>query len=105
MIQHFIYPWRMHRRVTVVILSLCVCVCVCVCLSVITKSAAYLVCTSKTRCHRVLYGVFKVFVMWLSLKTLRSRVLASFADCHCLPRFLMSSQWTEETAIASFQCE
>ena len=35
--------------------------------------------------------------------TLRSKVLTSFADCHCLPRFLTSSQWTEGTAMASFQ--
>ena len=26
--------------------------------------------TSKTRCFRVLYSLFKVFIMWLSLKTL-----------------------------------
>ena len=64
----------------VVVLSVCVCVCMCVCLSVTTKSAAYLVCTSKTRCHRVLYGVFKVFVVWLLLKMLRSKVLVSFAN-------------------------
>ena len=33
----------------------------------------------------VLYGVFKVFVVWLSLKTLRSKALASFADHYYLP--------------------
>jgi hypothetical protein len=60
----------MRRKVTVVVLS----VCVCVCLSVTTKSATYLVYTWKTRCHRVLYDVFKDFVVWPSLKTLRSRV-------------------------------
>ena len=38
------------RRITVVIL--------CVYLSVTTKSATYLTCTSKVRCHRVLYDVF-----------------------------------------------
>ena len=43
--------------------------------------------------------------MWLSLKMLHSKVLASFADRYCLPRFLMSSQWTEQTAMASFQCK
>ena len=43
--------------------------------------------------------------MWLLLKTLRSKVLTSFADRHCLPCFLMSSHWTEETAMASFQLE
>jgi hypothetical protein len=65
----------MRRKVTVVVL--------CVCLSVTTKSCTYLVYTWETRCHRVLYGVFKVFVVWLSLKTLRSRVMASFAGHRC----------------------
>ena len=53
--------------------------CVSVCQSVTTKSAAYLVFTSQTKFYRVLYGVFNVFTVWLSLKTLRSRVMASFA--------------------------
>ena len=47
-------PRCMRRRVTVVVLS----VCASVCLSVTTKSATYLVYTSKTRCHRILYGRF-----------------------------------------------
>jgi hypothetical protein len=84
----------MRRKVTVVILS--------VCLSFTTKYATYLVYTWKTRCHRVLYGVFKVFVVWLSLKMLRSRVMASFAD------FL--APWGElsmfpSTVMAYFQLE
>jgi hypothetical protein len=62
-------PRRMRRRVTVVVLP--------VCLSVTMKSAAYLISTSKTKFRRVLYDVFKVFVVWLSLKTLYSRVLTS----------------------------
>ena len=66
-----INPQCKRRRVTVVILS--------VCLSVTTKSAVYLVYMSKTRCHRVLYGNFKVFVVWLSLQMLHSKVMASFA--------------------------
>ena len=52
-------PWRMHLRVTVVILS----VCLCVYLSVATKSVAYLVYTLKTRYHTVLYNVFKVYAV------------------------------------------
>ena len=63
-------------------MCVCVCVCVSVCLSVTTKSATYLVYTWKTRYHRVLYGVFKDFVVSLSLKTLHSRVMASFAGHH-----------------------
>ncbi len=87
----------MQHRVTVVVLS------VCVCLFVTTKSAAYLISTLKTKFHRILYGVFKVFVMWLSLKMLRSRVLASFAGhCHLL-HFLASFRWITETAVTSFQ--
>ena len=44
--------------------------------------------------YKVLYGGFNVFTVWLSLKTLRSRVLASFAG-HCrLPRSLVSFWWT-----------
>ena len=51
----------------------------CVYLPVTTISATYLVYMSKLHCHRVLYNVFKVFVVWLSLKMPRSKVLASFA--------------------------
>ena len=51
----------------------------CICLFVTMLAATYLVytCRSKTRCRRVLYGIFKIFTVWLSLKTLRSRVLVS----------------------------
>ena len=60
--------------------------------------AAYLL---KTMFHRVLYGVFKLFVVWLSIKTLRLIVLVSFTGhCH-LPRSLASLQWTKETAMTS----
>ena len=98
-------PWRMRCRVTVVILCVCVCVCLSVCLSIAAKSAAYLVFTLQTKFYRVLYGVFNVFTVWLSLKTLCSRVLASFAGHRCLPRSLASFQWTNEIAMASFQLE
>ena len=50
-----------------------------VCVSVTTKSAAYLIYASGTRCHRVLYGVFKVFIVMVLFKTCRSRVQTSFA--------------------------
>ena len=55
------------RRVLVLSVSVCVC-----------YHEICLIDTSKTRCYRVLYGVFKVFVMWHSLKTLCSRVLVTF---------------------------
>ena len=87
----------MRRRVMVVIL------CVYMYLSVTTLATMYLIYMSKIWCHRIVYGVFKVFVMWLLLKTLCSKVLASFADHDCLSYFLMSSPWTEETVMASFQ--
>ena len=93
----------MRRRVTVVVL--CVCVCVSVCLSVTTKSAAYLVFTSQTKFYRVLYGVINVFTVWLSLKTLHSIVLASFAGHRCLPRSLANFRRPNETAMTSFQLE
>jgi hypothetical protein len=67
------------------------------------ESAAYLISTSKTKFHGVIYGVFKVFVVWHSLKPLCSRVLASFAGHRCLSRFLASFRWTTETAMTSFQ--
>ena len=87
----------MRRRVMVIVM------CVCVYLSIKTLATVYLVYTSKIRCQRVLYGVVKVFVMWLLLKTLCSKVLASFADHDRLSCFLMSSPWPEVTAMASFQ--
>ena len=83
-----INPRRMRRRVTVVVMY-----------TVITFNAklasTYLVYTSKIQCHRVLRGVFKVFTVCVSLKTLCSTVLVSFAD---FPRSLTSSRWTLERA-------
>ena len=76
-----------------------------VCLSVTTKSAAYLVFTSQTKFYRVLYGVFNIFTVWLYLKTLRSRVMASFAGHRFLPRSLANFRRPNETAMASFQLE
>ena len=71
--------------------SVCVymCVCVCVCVSVCYHANCYI-----PRLYiesKVLYDVFKVFVVRISLKTLRSKVLVSFADHHCLPRSLTGS--------------
>ena len=83
----------------------CICVCACLYPSVTMKAATYLVYRSKVRCHRVLYCVFKVFDVWIWLKTFRSKGLASFAGRHCLPHFLMISQWTRETVMVSFQCK
>ena len=42
--------------------------------------------------YRVLYGVFKVFVVWLSLKTLCSRVLVPFDGHRRLPRELSTDK-------------
>ena len=103
LVSSMINPQRMHCRIMVVVF--CVCMCVSVCLLPRTKSATYLVYMSKRRCCGVLHGVFKIFVVWLSLKLLRSKVLAWFANHHCLPHFLTSSQWTKETPMASFQCK
>ena len=46
-----------------------------VCLSVTKLAATYLVHTSQVRCHRVAHGIFKTSVVWVLLKTLRSKVL------------------------------
>jgi hypothetical protein len=83
-----------HGR-TVVVHSVCLSVCV----SVTTRSAAYFIFMSKTKFCRGLYDVLKVFIMWLSVKTLHSRVLASFAGHRRLPRSLAKFRWTKETAI------
>ena len=81
-------------RVTVVVLCVCVC----------TKLAAtYLNYMMKVRCHQAFYAELNVCIVWMSLKTLRSKFLATFADHRCLLRFLTSSQWTKETVMASFQ--
>ena len=98
-------PRRMRRRVTVVVLCVCVSVCLSVCLSVTTKSAAYLIFTPQTKFYRVLYGVFNVFTVWLFLKMLRSRVMASFAGHRFLPRSLANFRRPNETAMTSFQLE
>ena len=50
-----INPWYIRRRV---LYSFCLSVCI----SITTKSAAYLVFYVEGRCHRVLYGVFKILV-------------------------------------------
>ena len=67
---YIINPQRMCCRVTVVVLCVCVCVCVCVCLSITMLTATYLVYASQVRYHRVLYGIFKILVVWLLLKIL-----------------------------------
>ena len=94
----------MRCKVTVV----GVCVCLSVCLSVTMKSATYLIYSPRARYLRVLYGVLKVFVVWLLLKTLRSRVMTSFtghhrfvAPCGKLSMFIS----TKGTTMASFKLE
>ena len=63
-----ISPQYMCHRVTVIILSVCLCR-LFVCYGV--ESAAYLVYRSNTRCSRVLYGVFLVFLL---MKTHRGAI-------------------------------
>ena len=54
-----------------------------VCVSVTTKSAAYLVFTSKGRCRRVLHGVFKILAS-LGELSMAKRVIASFQLEKCV---------------------
>ena len=83
-------------RGTVVSLCVCVCVCMCMCvyLSVTTLTAAYIILKSKVRYHRGLHGVLNICNVWLSLKTLCSKVMASFTYHGCLPHSLTSSRRT-----------
>ena len=60
-------------------------------LSVTTLAATYLICTLKTRYHRVLYGVFKTFIVWLSLKTFRSKFGVIYRPP--LPSSFPDEQW------------
>ena len=64
--------------------SFCLSVCLSICLSVTTLAATYLVCESNFRCCKVPYGVPNAWFVWISPKTLRSPVLASFADSKLL---------------------
>lgn len=75
------------------------CVCVCVCATM--KSATGLSYMSKIRCHSVLYGVFKVFIVWLSLKTLSFKSSGIICGSPLPSTFLTSSRWLEETAMAN----
>ena len=47
-----------------------------VCLSVTMLAATYLIFKSQMKCYRVLHGVFNRCIVWILLKTLRSKVLA-----------------------------
>ena len=62
MSMRIINPRRMRRRVTVVI----VCVCVSVCL--LSQNQLPTSFLRRKQFYRVLYGVFNVFTVWLSLK-------------------------------------
>ena len=87
---------------------MCVCVCVCMCVLSVRLS----VCYHKISClpcfyvaNKVLLWCFNIFTIWLSLKTLRSRVLTSFAGHRCFPRSLVSFRRPNEIAMPSFQLE
>ena len=90
-VSHMINPRRNTRGKVVV---LCVCV-----------LPHQLLHTWLIRCKqvaiRLFYGIIQVCIVWISLKMLRSKVLATFADHHGLLGFLTSSQSMKETAMAS----
>ena len=80
-----INPWSIcaGRVITVVVL--------CVCIHLLRQNLIRTLFVHQRTCHRVLYGVSKVFVMWLSLKMLNLfKSLAFFANCHCFTCFLTS---------------
>ena len=89
-------PRRTCARVNVVVL----CDCLSFCVSVTMKSATHFVYTSKTRYHRVLYGVFEVFCRVALAENASFK--SSFGDHHCFPCFLASSRWTEGTGNGLF---
>ena len=60
-------------RGTVVILCMCECVCMCVCVSISTPAATHLVYTLKAKSCWASYGIFKICIVWISLKTFCSR--------------------------------
>ena len=96
---NIINPQRMREGYC----SCSLCVYVCICVSITKLAVTYLVYTLKTRCHYASHGIFKICIVWILLKTLCSKVLATFANHHCLLRFLSSSPLMKETVITSFQ--
>ena len=62
-------------------------------------TATYLVYKFKMRYHRALYGVFKIYTVWILLKMLGCKVLVLFA----YHRWQTSSQRTGGTVIDYLQ--
>ena len=76
-----------------------------VCLSVTTLAATYLVFKLKSKCHWASRGDFFKLNVWIFLKTLCSKVMATFADRLGLLHFLANSRCTKDAAMTSFQLE
>ena len=57
---------------------------------VCVSAATYLVCESKVRYYKVLYGVPNACIVWISPKPLCLPVLASFADSICCGLYTVS---------------
>ena len=68
-------------------------------------AAIYLVYEYWVQWYKVPYGVLNACIVWISLKTLCSPVMASFAHHRCLSRSPTSCWWTEETAMGSYHDE
>ena len=73
--------------------SVCVRVCLSVCYHKISFLPRFYV---ANKLYRVLDSIFNIIPIWLSLKMLRSRVLAPFTGHRCLPCSLVSFQQTNE---------
>ena len=76
-----------------------------VCVSVNSLTATYLVYTLKIGCRQTFHDDLNTCIVWIWLKTLCTKVLATVADHLCLLLFFTNSRWTNETAMASFQEE
>ena len=104
---NYIFPCTPQgRKISQLTLGACVrvtVVIVCVCVCVTELAATYFVYTLKVWCHQAFYAALHVCIVWISLKSLCSKVLARFTNHLCLLHFLVNSRWTKETAMASFR--
>ena len=86
-----INPRCMHEGYGSHFVCVCACVCMYICLSVIVLAATYLVYMLKMGVPLISYSVLKIRIVWILLKSLCLKVLATFADHLYLLHFLANS--------------